>query len=161
MAKQMSTHGGTNMPISSSNPIDFAAIAVEMRGAVARWYNATIQIIDPNTRDQAWNLTTNTFTNNPATVLYTGPARIQPIGAEKMPDLGITQGGTRGIRVQVPYDANLPLIRKGLQVKVTNGGEDHVLESLQFVVSSAINSSYGWNRTIECEVDVRSVANGS
>lgn len=161
MAKQMSTHGGTNMPISSSNPIDFAAIAVEMRGAVARWYNATIQIIDPNTRDQAWNLTTNTFTNNPATVLYTGPARIQPVGADKMPDLGITQGGTRGIRVQVPYDANLPLIRKGLQVKVTNGGEDHVLESLQFVVSSAINSSYGWNRTIECEVDVRSVANGS
>lgn len=161
MAKQTSTHGGTNMPISSSNPIDFAAIAVEMRGAVARWYNATIQIIDPNTRDQAWNLTTNTFTNNPATVLYTGSARIQPIGADKMPDLGITQGGTRGIRVQVPYDANLPLIRKGLQVKVTDGGEDHVLESLQFVVSSAINSSYGWNRTIECEVDVKSVANGS
>jgi len=53
------------------------------------------------------------------------------------------------------------LIRKGLQVKVTDGGEDHVLESLQFVVSSAVNSSYGWNRTIECDVDVKSVADGS
>ena len=161
MAKQTSTHGGTSVAISSNTPIDFAAIAVAMRGTVARWYNAEIQIIDPNTRDQTWDMETNTFTNSPASVLYTGPARIQPIGTDKMPDLGITQGGTRGIRVQVPYDASLPLIRKGLQVKVTNGGEDHVLESLQFVVSSAVNSSYGWNRTIECDVDVKSVADGS
>jgi len=74
------------------------------------------------------------------------------------PHLAVTQGAIQSIRVQVPYDANLPLIRKGLQVRVTNGGEDAVLTTLQFVVRSAINSSYGWNRTIECDVDVRSVA---
>jgi len=72
----------------------------------------------------------------------------------------VAQGAIQGVRVQVPYDPSLPLIRKGLQVKVTDGGQDAVLESIQFVVRSAINSSYGWNRTIECDVDVKSVSNG-
>lgn len=146
------------MAISKNSFIDFAKIANEMRGIVARWYNAEIRIIDPNTRDQAWDIDTNTFTNTPATVLYTGKARIQPISTARTPDLGVTQGGIQSIRVQVPYDENLPLIRKGLQVEVLNPGEDITLGSLQFTVRSAINSSYGWNRTIECDADVKSVA---
>lgn len=144
-----------------SGNIDFAAIAQEMRQTVARWYNATVEIIDPNLGDQTWDPVTNTYSGDSDVVVWSGAARIQPLGSDRMPDLTVTQGGIRGIRVQVPYDAELPLIRKGLQVKVTDGGEDVVLESLQFVVSSAINSSYGWNRTIECDVDVKSVANGS
>ena len=148
------------MPISSSNPIDFAAIALEMRGAVARWYNASVEIIDPNIENQTWNPVTNTYTGNPAVVLWSGAARIQPIREARTPDMVVTQGAIHGIRVQVPYDSSLPLIRKGLQVRVTDAGEDAVLASLQFVVRSAINSSYGWNRTIECDVDVKSVANG-
>jgi hypothetical protein len=32
---------------------------------------------------------------------------------------------------------------------------------LQFVVTSAINSSYAWIRTIECEVDLKSVADST
>lgn len=148
------------MAISRNSYIDFAKIAMQMRGALGRWYNAEIKIIDPNTRDQAWDIATNTFTNTPATVLYTGKARIQPIREARTPDLGVTQGAIQSIRVQVPYSATLPLIRKGLQVEVTNPGEDAVLSSLRFTVRSAINSSYGWNRTIECDVDVKSVANG-
>jgi hypothetical protein len=146
------------MAISKNSYIDFAKIALEMRSIVARWYNAEIRIIDPNTRDQAWDIDTNTFTNTPATVLYTGRARIQPIRQASTPDLGVTQGAIHAIRVQVPYDENLPLIRKGLQVEVLNPGEDITLGSLQFTVRSAINSSYGWNRTIECDADVKSVA---
>lgn len=161
MARQTSTHGGTDVAISSNTPIDFAAIAVAMRGTVARWYNASVQIIDPNLEDQTWDPVTNTYSGNSATVIYSGSARVQPIGADRTPAMDFAQAGIRGIRVQVPYDASIPLIRKGLQVKVTNGGEDAVLETLQFVVSSAINSSYGWNRTIECDVDVKSVADGS
>jgi hypothetical protein len=132
-----------------------------MRGAVARWYNATVQIIDPNLEDQSWDPETNAYSGNSAVVIYSGSARIQPIGTDRTPAVDFAQAGVRGIRVQVPYDASVPLIRKGLQVKVTNGGQDVVLETLQFVVSSAINSSYGWNRTIECDVDVKSVANDS
>jgi hypothetical protein len=148
------------MAISKNSSIDFAKIALEMRGIVERWYNAEIRIIDPNTRDQAWNMQNNTFSNSPASIIYTGKARIQPIREARTPDLGVTQGAIQSIRVQVPYSATLPLIRKGLQVEVTKPGEDAVLSSLRFTVRSAINSSYGWNRTIECDVDVKSVANG-
>ena len=138
--------------------IDFAKIAVEMRAIIARWYNAEVEIIDPNLRSQTWDIATNEFTNNPKAVVWSGKARVQPTRQASTPDIGVAQGAVEGVRVQVPYDASLPLIRKGLQVKVTDGGQDAVLETLQFVVRSAINSSYGWNRTIECDVDVKSVA---
>ena len=140
--------------------IDFAKIAVEMRAITARWYNAEVEIIDPNLEDQSWSVETNSYSGNPETVLWSGKARIQPLGDGSTPNMLVTESGISSIRVQVPYDPSLPLIRKGLQLKVTDGGQDAVLETLQFVVRSAINSSYGWNRTIECDVDVRSVSNG-
>ena len=149
------------MAISSSTPIDFAKIATEMRTIVARWYNAQIKIIDPNIGDEVWNAATNTYTGNAAVEIYSGVARIQPIRNASMPDLGVTQGAIESIRVQVPYDATIGLVRKGLQVQVVSGGQDATLEDLQFVVRSGINSSYGWNRTIECDVDVKSVADGA
>ena len=158
MAKQTSTHGGTDMPISSSSPIDFAAIALEMRGTVARWYNAEIEIIDTNLREQTWNEFTNSYGSSTETVVWSGKARVQPIRSERLPDLDVMQGAVRSVRVQVPYDASLDLVRKGMQVRITSGGEDAVLDDLILVVRSAINSSYGWNRTIECDADVKSVA---
>jgi len=145
------------MAISKSAPIDFAAIATEMRDIVARWYNGEIEIIDPNLREQSWDMATNTYDTTSEVVLYSGSARIQPLREARTPDIGIAQGAIHGVRIQVPYDASVGFIRKGLQVRVTNGGEDAILEDLKFVVKSAINSSYGWNRTIECEVDVKSV----
>ena len=155
------TLGGTNVAISPSTPIDFAKIAAEMRTIVARWYNAQIKIIDPNIGDTVWNPTTNAYTGNAAVEIYSGAARIQPISNASTPDLGITQGSIQSIRVQVPYDATIGLVRKGLQVQVVSGGQDATLQDLQFVVRSGINSSYGWNRTIECDADVKSVADGS
>jgi hypothetical protein len=149
------------MAISKNTPIDFAKIATEMRSIVARWYNAQIKIIDPNIGDEVWDPATNTYTGTAAVEIYSGRARIQPIKNATMPDLGITQGAIESIRVQVPYDATIGLVRKGLQVQVVSGGEDATLQDLQFVVRSGINSSYGWNRTIECDADVKSVADGS
>ena len=145
------------MAISKNSSIDFAKIATEMRDIVSRWYNAEIQIIDPNLRDQVWDMATNTYSTTSEVVLYSGSARVQPLREASTPDIGVTQAAVHGVRIQVPYDASVGLIRKGLQVRVTDGGEDAVLEDLKFVVKSAINSSYGWNRTIECEVDVKSV----
>lgn len=144
------------MPISGD--IDFAKIAEEMRATVSNWYNASVQIIDTNIREQTWNMATNTYGNSTESIVWSGRARVQPIKSERLPDIEIAQGGVQGVRIQVPYDANLSLIRKGMQVRVTDGGEDHILEDLVFVVRSAINSSYGWNRTIECDADVKSEA---
>jgi len=142
--------------ISKSTPIDFAKIALEMRTIVARWYNATVEIVDPNIREQAWDLATNAYSTSSESIVYSGSARVQPLRASSEPDITFTQGSIRGVRIQVPYDASVGLMRKGFQVRVTSGGEDVLLESLKFVVVSAVNSSYGWNRTIECDVDVKS-----
>ena len=146
------------MAISKSTPIDFAKIALEMRDIVARWYNAEIQIVDPNMREQTWDMATNSYGDSTESVLWSGKARIQPIKGESLPDLNVMQGAIQGFRVQVPYDADLSLIRKGMQVRITDGGQDVVLNDLILLVRSAVNSSYGWNRTIECDADVKSVA---
>jgi hypothetical protein len=141
--------------------LDFAAISAEMGKTILSWMNATIQIIDPNIENAEWDPFTNEYVGGNATVLWQGPARIQHLGSESMPDVGFSETSIRGIRVQVPLDPELGFVRKGLQVIVTDGGSDTELEQLQFVVTSAINSSYAWIRTIECEVDVKSVADST
>lgn len=141
--------------------VDFAAVSAQMASTMLSWMNATIQIIDPNVNEQEWDPFTNTYTGGNATVLWQGPARIQHLSSESLPEVGYNQVGIRGIRLQVPMDPELGFVRKGLQVVVTDGGSDVELEQLQFVVTSAINSSYAWVRTIECEVDVKSVANST
>jgi hypothetical protein len=80
---------------------------------------------------------------------------------ESNPEVGFSNTSVRGIRVQVPLDVEAGFIRAGLQVVVTDGGNDYELEQLQFTITSAINSSYAWARTIECEVDVKSVADST
>lgn len=153
------------MAISKNTPIDFAKIALEMRGIVARWYNAEVEIVDPNVRDldDEWNPVTNTYTEGTDTVIWSGPARVQHIRTASTPDLGITQGAIQSIRVQIPMngdEGDAGFIQKGMRVRVTNGGENIQLTLLEFVVRSSVNSSYGWNQTIECDADVKSVANG-
>jgi len=138
--------------------IDFAAISTEMRSTMLPWMNGAIQIVDPNVDEQEWNPFTNTYTGGSSTVIWSGPARIQHLSSETTPTVGYTQTGIRGIRIQVPMDTEMGFVRNGLQVIVTDGGSDPELEQLSYVITSAINSSYAWSRTIEAEVDVKSVA---
>jgi hypothetical protein len=144
------------MAIYKNSTIDFAKIATEMRAISERWYNAEIEIVDPETNEQVWDVETNEYIGNIENILWSGKARIQQTRYAGEYIAGVGQVSTRPVRFQVPYDENLPLIRKGLQIRVTSGGEDVVLENLSFVVEGSINSSYGWNRTIECQVDLGS-----
>ena len=158
MARRTLTLGGTSVAIYKNAVIDFHKIAVEMRSVVEGWYNAQVEVIDTNLREQTWDMATNTYGATTETIVWSGKARIQPVRSSSTPQLEVTQGSIQGVMVQVPYDATLGLVRKGMQVRVTSGGEDAVLEDLILVVRSAINSSYGWNRTIECDADVKSPA---
>jgi hypothetical protein len=149
------------MGVFANGGINFSAISAEMRGTVENWFNATIQIIDPNVGDVEWDVYTNTQSSGTPTVLWSGKARVQHLSQNRTPDVAYSQTDIRGIRIQLPYDAELGLIRKGLQVVVTDGGSDPVLEQLGFVVRASVNSSYAWNRTIECDVDLKSVADST
>ena len=144
------------MAISKSSKIDFAAISSEMAGIASRWFNGTIQIIDPNLDSLTFDPWTNTSTGT-ETVLWTGEARIQPISYNTGdPDSGKSTLATRRVRFQVPLDETRPFVRAGLEVRVTDGGKFPDLVNLQFNISSAVNSSYAWLLTIECEADVKS-----
>lgn len=145
----------------SNQPIDFVAIGAEMAKTALPWMNASIQIVDPNTGDAVWDEWTNTETGGEPTVIWSGPARIQHLGGESIAGAGFTEVGIRSIRVQIPLDESAGFIRKGLQIIVTDGGNDYELEQLQFIITSAVNSSYAWVRTIEAEVDVKSIANST
>ena len=138
--------------------ISIGAIASLMRTSVEMWFNASVQIVDPNTGAASWNEYTNTETGGAPTILWSGKARIQPLSSASESTAGFTQGSVVSARVQLPLDVEIGLLRKGLQIIVTDGGEDSVLEDLSFVISSAINSSYAWNRTVMCDVDVKSVS---
>jgi hypothetical protein len=141
--------------------VNFQEVGTSMASAARLWMNATIQIVDPNTADAVWSEWTNTETGGAPTVLWQGPARIQHLKYESSPVAGYSEAGIRGIRLQIPLDPSAGFIRKGLQVIVMDGGNDYELEQLQFTITSAINSSYAWVRTIEAEVDVKSIANST
>lgn len=143
------------MAISKSSKIDFAAISAEMGDIAARWFNGTIQIVDPNLDDLTFDPWTNSSTGT-ETVLWTGDARIQPINLATDPEAGKSILATRRVRFQVPLDETRNFVHAGLVIKVTNGGQFPDLENLRFNISSAINSSYAWLLTIEAQADVKS-----
>ena len=135
---------------------DFSAISTEMANTVSGWMNGAIQIVDPNLDQLTFNPWTNESTGA-ETVLWSGSARIQQVAYNTyQPDMGKSVGGSRRVRFQVPLDETRDFVRSGLEVRVTDGGQFPDLENMQFVISSAINSSYAWLLTIECEADVKS-----
>ena len=145
------------MAISKSSKIDFAAISMEMGEIAARWFNATIEIYDPELEDQTWDPVTNTYSGSSEISIWSGEARVQPLGDGQDPNsnYGYSAAGIRRVRIQVPLDASRDFVRKGMKVRVTDGAQDLDLQEVDFVVSNAINSSYAWLRTIECEADTK------
>jgi len=143
------------MPISSEEPIDFGAIADAMSETVARWFNGTIQIVDPNLDSLTFDPWTNATTGT-ETLLWSGDARIQPINEARDPDAGKSMLSSRRVRFQVPLDETRDFVHAGLLVRVTDGGQFTDLVNLQFNILSAVNSSYAWLLTIECDADVKS-----
>lgn len=144
------------MPILRGSKIDFAGISAEMGPVARRWFNGLIQIVDPNLDDLTYDPWTNTSTGS-ETILWSGEARIQPISSNASDiDAGKSVTASRRVRFQVPLDDTRVFVRAGLRVRVTDGGRFPDLENLQFVVSSAVASSYAWLLSIEAEADVKS-----
>jgi hypothetical protein len=143
------------MAISKNSKIDFSAISTEMQGIVSRWFNGTIQIVDPNLDSLTFDPWTNATTGT-ETVLWTGDARIQPINETRDPEGGKSLLSVRRVRFQVPLDETRDFVHAGLVVRVTDGGQFPDLVNLQFNILSAVNSSYAWLLTIECDADVKS-----
>ena len=135
--------------------VDFTAIGEAMGATIAHWFNADISIIDPNLGDAQWDVVTNETIEAAPTVIWTGPARIQPIGSPANPVIGYSQEAVRQVRLNIPLDVDAGLIRKGLRVVVNTPGNDYALGAAEMTISGAVNSSYAWARTLICELDIK------
>lgn len=143
------------MGVYANSDVDFSGIANEMGLTIAGWLNASVQIIDANSSESTWDVYTNTETTAEPTLIWEGRARIQPVVAYANPVVGAVEDSVRKFRVNVPLDPSAGAIRKGMQVIITNPGNDYELDGMTMTVTGAVNSSYAWARTIMCEADVR------
>jgi hypothetical protein len=139
---------------------DFAKIAKEMRKSSALWYNAIIEIFDPNIRDLEWDVITNTYSNNPESVIWQGRARVQPIRRPLLGRTSFMETDIREVRFQVEYEEDMPDFKPGMRVRVLESSVEPGVMDFTYIVKSAINSSYGWNRTIECDTDLSGTSDG-
>lgn len=135
--------------------IDFVAIGSEMAKVSEAWMNGEVEIFDPNLSATEFDPFTNSESGEEPITIWSGRARIQPLSTAATPNVGYAQHSVRQVRVQVPLDSAAGFIRKGLRLRVTSPGNDYALEGLVFTINDAVNSSYGWLRTLMCEVDLK------
>lgn len=135
---------------------NFDAISGVMSDATSLWMNAEVEIFDPNLRSKQWDEWTNESIVEPI-VIWTGKARVQPIRNSdiKTPDIGFATQNIRKVRLQIPLDNARDYIRPGFQVKILNGALFPDLENLNLVVVNALNSTYAWLATVDCEVNAK------
>lgn len=135
---------------------NFPAISKTMGDATSLWMNARVQIFDPNLGEMEWDEWTNTASGSPR-VIWEGEARVQPIrNADiKFPDVGFAVQNVRKVRVQVPLENAREYVRPGFHVRVLDGELFPDLELLDLVVTNALNSTYAWLATIDCEVNAK------
>jgi hypothetical protein len=136
--------------------LSLSGVAREMGRATETWFSGAIQIVDPQIADNAsdFNAFTNADTSAGPILIWEGAARIKPIRFPRPATSGFADTELRIIDFQIIIDPAIShAIRKGMQIYVTDGGNDPSLVEFQYVVRTSINGSDNWIRTIQCAVD--------
>jgi hypothetical protein len=130
------------------------------RGVIRALQLATVEIYNPASGSQAYDVATNAWTGS-STELFTGPARVQPMPASTEAAAAYNPTSFQMVRVQISYDANtitggasMPDIRPNDRLRVTAAPYNTSLEKFIYVVTSVLNSSNNWERTLLCRVDI-------
>lgn len=147
-------------------------MALNSRGAIdPRWLThnravgyalnlATVEVYNPASSSQIYDALTNTWTGE-TTTIYSGPARIQPVGSSSETSNTYDPAFVKTIRVQLPYNKNtvtsqdneMPDIRPNYRLKVISSQYEESLPKFIYVVTDVLNSSNAWERTLLCKVD--------
>lgn len=137
--------------------IDIAGISEIMQPVVEGWMNAEITLYYPATKSGTYDRWTNTKTGSEMTEIWSGAARMVrvriPFGLAS--DESVTT--STNVRFQLPLDAEFDgdvLAIDGLRIRVDQCDLFPDAEHFDYVVMTALNSSFAWNRTIECAVDM-------
>lgn len=148
-------------------------MALNSRGSVdPRWLThfqrigrglqlASVEIYNPASGSQAYNAETNSW-DGAATNLYTGRARVQPVGASGEAGDAYNPTLFQTVKVQISYNKNtltgginpMPDIRPNDRMRVTASPYNESLTKFIYVVTSVLNSSNSWERTLICRVDI-------
>jgi hypothetical protein len=136
---------------------NFEAISDVMSEATSLWMNATIEIYDPNLRGTEWDEWTNEIVSGEPILIWSGIARVQPIrnADVQSPQIGFASSSIRRVRIQAPLDPERAYVRPGFSVKVTDAALYPDLEQLDLIVTTALNSTYAWLSTIDCDVNAK------
>lgn len=146
--------------------VDVLAISQEMRKAVRLWETVYVIILDPGQNKS------NYANSNNAAFVWHGFARYQPYRKD-IPIAQVTNPTTTATsRFQIDFDADgpIPEVRTNWEVWIVPvdiantvvAAEDAItayndpdLSRYQWVVTSALNSSLAWQRTVECITDTK------
>lgn len=140
--------------------IDWAQEIADVSGD-EEYQSAMIAIIDPDRIVRTGSITTGYEYDSSEATLWTGQARVASTRSD------VAAGGTtstnptsiKAMRIQIPYDRDFMRVRRGWQVRVTDGGRNARLEQYLFAVESDVNSSHVASLTFNCTVDVESDPN--
>lgn len=93
-------------------------------------------------------------------VIWSGKARVQQLRAPRDFVTSYQVNSTRFFRYQLDPGDSVPDLPQGTKSRVLLGGRDEKLESLVFVVNSAINSSHMAVRTVELAANMKPITWG-
>lgn len=129
---------------------------------LSEFQNATIVITDPSATTVSYSFDSNEYTVTGDGEVYTGPARIQPVrNAQQIPFSTMEDiSSSKVVHIQIPGAENV-LVRRGFQVRVTDGGRNSNLENYLFTVVADVNSSHMASHTFEAVVNVEMDPNWS
>lgn len=88
-------------------------------------------------------------------VLWRGKARVQQLRSPREFETEYQASANRSFRFQLDPRDSVPDLYQGVKARVLAGGRDPGLESLAYVVNSAINSSHKAVRTVELTATMR------
>lgn len=136
------------------SPASVTDWSAAITAAVLPLMTGAIEIYDPESATTTpYDPATDTGgVSTPALFMAERPARIQQLTSTDLP--GTTEWTAKTpYRIQIELRPGDPYIRKGLQVRVTNGDKDPSLTERSYEVISAVNSSNAAVRTINCVSD--------
>lgn len=139
----------TRRPLFSQRWVDGLAPIAESA------MSAIIRVFIPG-QGRVYDVDTDTWTNTPDTVLYTGPARVQPIRSAREARATGDSTTVQSIRFQVPVSSGLT-VRPDTQVRVTACTLSPALLTYQYVIRDTAESSNPFEITFEATVNNETV----
>ena len=136
-------------------PIDVMAVSKEMRKGVRLWQSAMVVLIDPN------------VTGALPLIIWSGLARVQPYRKDLSQNQVTNPTTTGTVRFQVDFaeDGVIPDVQTNFEVYVLptalSGIEypDPYISEYAHIITSGMNSSLAWVRTIETTVNTEAKPN--